>query len=606
MSFLAPLALLWLGSIPVLIWLWRFAATRHRTLVPSLVPFEHLLRRPPTRRTRLLVNALFWLQLAALALLALALAEPALIARHPRTILVVLDTSASMAATTGGASAFQRAQQYLLARLGRKSPGERVFVVRTAPVSALTPEPVSDVSELSQIVERLTPADLGGNLSIARRIGQSLVGARPDATLVLTDEPPPPSHEPDVEFHSFGEALPNVAIVGVDAHEPLCLSTTAQLLVSVQNFADVEQEVTLSVRHDGHLVKETSQRLAPQGRAPISFGLPDGSTGRVEVALNAKHDALAVDNHASITLRGAEAIPVVVASDRSPFLDTIGRWLDACPRIAWKPIHQPEELKGAAAHGGTGSSGALLITDQGELAATWPSAAILFGRQTEAKRLMLTQWLVDATHPIGEYLEPLETVAATVVTPTTQGLWGDPIIWGVAEGRKIPLVRAASAQGRRMVSILLDPTASPSSVPTLLVFLNSLRWLTGSLGLATTGEPLVVGPFEPGVVRIQPPHGMVEFRTHEGGWLRDDSTDRAGLYRFIQGGTTVERVVNFLDPIESNTMKRVSTWGTASLPSASSPGSEPQRQSLVNWLLGLLLVVFLLEWLLYSRKGHAR
>ena len=605
----------------MLIWLWRFAAARHRTLVPSLIPFEHLLRRPPTRRTRLIVNALFWLQLAALLLLALALAEPVLIGRHSRTILIVLDTSASMAATTGGSSAFERAQRYLLARLGRTRPGERMFVVRTAPVLALTPEPVTDTAELSRIVERLAPVDLDGNLSIARRVGQSLLGTPPDLTLVLTDEPPPDpafsatggsasggggagTRDPDVEFHSFGEALPNVAIVGVDAHEPLCLPTTAQLLVTVQNFANLEQEATLSVRQNGRLVTETTQRLPPQGRAPFSFSLPNGSAGRLEVVLNAKRDALAVDDRAFVTLRGTQTIPVVVASDRPTFVDTVGRWLDACPRVAWKPMRGDAAL--AEGNQAQQLSAHLLMTDDAALAATWPSATILVGRQIEAKQLMLTQWLVDSTHPIGDYLAPLEPVAAALAPPTPQGPWGDPVIWGVVGGRKVPLVRAASSQGRRVVGLLFDPTASPSSVPMVLVFLNSLRWLTGSLGLVATGEPLVVGPFEPGIVRIYPPHGDVELRTHAGGRLRDDATDRAGVYRFVQGDTTVERVVNFLNPIESNTMTRLSTWGAASMPSASSLVSEPPRQSLVHWLLGLLVLVLLLEWLLYSRRGRAR
>ncbi len=59
MTLLFPLGLFGLVSVPVLVWLWRHAASTHQTNIPSLVPFANLLRRPPRRRTRLVTNLLF-------------------------------------------------------------------------------------------------------------------------------------------------------------------------------------------------------------------------------------------------------------------------------------------------------------------------------------------------------------------------------------------------------------------------------------------------------------------------------------------------------------------------------------------------------------------
>ena len=109
MSLLSPLALLWLGSVAALLWLWRLSATRRQTRVPSLVPFVHLLRRPPHRRSRLFINLLFWLQLAALIILAFVLAQPVWFRPATKTVLVIVDTSASMEARLRGPSAFTRA-----------------------------------------------------------------------------------------------------------------------------------------------------------------------------------------------------------------------------------------------------------------------------------------------------------------------------------------------------------------------------------------------------------------------------------------------------------------------------------------------------------------
>ncbi|MBI3323653.1 MAG: hypothetical protein HYZ92_00040, partial [Candidatus Omnitrophica bacterium] len=160
-----------------------------------------------------------------------------------------------------------------------------------------------------------------------------------------------------------------------------------------------------------------------------------------------------------------------------------------------------------------------------------------------------------------------------------------------------------STHGRRTVHILMEP-AMLSSTPSILVFLNSLRWLTGSLSWLPTGEPITGGPFEPGVVQIRRPNGVVELQSHGGGMMRYDATDQAGRYTLTQGHTTVERMVNFLDPLESNTMTHVSTWQPPEESSASPVAKERPDRSLADWLLRLLVVVLLLEWWLYGRKSQ--
>ena len=384
------------------------------------------------------------------------------------------------------------------------------------------------------------------------------------------------------------------AIVGVDAYEPLCTPTDAQLVVAVQNVADATRQVTVSVRHDGRSLATTSHRVDDGSRLPFSFPVPHDATGLFEVRLSAEQDALAVDNRAFVHLRGTETIPVVVASDNPDFVRTIGGWLDACPRITWTST-DPGTLD-RAAH--------LLITDRAELAAQWSSSTIYFAQMAGERRIISTHWLADSGHPISEYLEPLGLVPAVLPAVQANIQWGDPIIWGVVDGHKIPLVQAALAQGRRLVTLLVDPTASSSSVPVILVFLNSLRWAMDSGGLFTTGQPLMAGPFKQGMVRVKRPDGVVEWLAHAGGMVRYDSTDQAGRYQFTQGEVAMEHVANFLDPIESNTMQHVSTWGTDQTTASWSRGSVSSHHPLTNLLLSLLVVILLAEWIRYCWKGR--
>jgi len=164
-----------------------------------------------------------------------------------------------------------------------------------------------------------------------------------------------------------------------------------------------------------------------------------------------------------------------------------------------------------------------------------------------------------------------------------------------------PSVRRSVIEALR---ILADPTAGSPSVPLVVVLLNGLRWVTGSMGLVTTGEPLTVGPLASGMIRIQRPDGRVEWTAHPGGLFRYEATDQTGRYRFVQGEHAIERLVNFLDPVESNTMTRLSTWGDEPGVSAAPASPRGHRHPLATWLLGLLAVVLMAEWGLYLRRGR--
>ena len=103
MTLLAPLGLL-LGLLAApLIAMYFLRIRRERVTVPSLLLWEALAKTEKLARPfdRFRNNLLLWLQLLALAALVLAFARPVFsgaIAAN-RSLVLVLDTSASMAAT---------------------------------------------------------------------------------------------------------------------------------------------------------------------------------------------------------------------------------------------------------------------------------------------------------------------------------------------------------------------------------------------------------------------------------------------------------------------------------------------------------------------------
>lgn len=592
MSFLSPLALLWLVSIPVLLWIWRFAATHRQISIPSLVPFEHLLRRPPRRRTRLLVNTLFWLQLAALILLVLALVQPVIVQPRPKTILAVLDTSASMSGRLRGPSRFELAKRQLARRIARKAPQDQYFIVSTAPVTAVTPEPSGESARLGQVVDAVRVGEMTGNVATAVQIGQALLGGKADEILVVTDEARPSNVPEGVGFLTVGEPLANAAIVGLESQRPLCGIAAPHLVVTVENFSAASSRIQLTVRQDGRpLADPVSTELTPHERSSIPLAIPETFEGWLEVVLEAPEDALAVDNRAQILIQSSSTLPVAVVSEHPPFRRVIGEWLSACEALAWTE-GPPSDAE--AEH--------LVVTDS-EPAADGRAVGVLRLLPSRTSQgAAFAHWVVAGDHAIGAYLPSVEPVVASLPAALKTAPAGEPVLWGLVKGRRVPIVLAGEDAGRRTVSFSIDPVASPSSIPVLVTFFNSLRWLMGQTDMVRTGEPIVFASLEPGTVTVHRPDGTVERLAHAGGAFRYDAATDAGRYRFLHGRREEIRAVNFLDPLESNLLERTSTWRPVSPARIDSHDEPRSRRPLTNLLIALILGVLMAEWWLYAAK----
>jgi len=592
MSLLSPLALIWFASIPVLLWLWRLAATQRQTRISSLVPFLQLLRRPPRRRTHLVVNLLFWLQLAALALLALALAQPVIFQRWSKTILVVMDTSASMAARSRGQTAFERARSRLRARLARKAPGDRYFIMANAPVAAAMTQPSADPAQIARAIDALQLSDLSGNLATTAGIGRGLLGSRVDATVFVTDEPAPRTSAEGVEFLTVGEPLPNIAIVGLDAQGSLCGEAASRVVMTVQNYSTEAVRVGITAAQNGRQIARAEAALAAHQRTSVLLPIAPDIHGRLVVSLTAPHDALDVDNQAVVNMATSATIPVAVVSDDPVFRRVIGGWLSACQGLVWS--------EGAPA---VTARPSLLVTDREVRTSPSVMGMIRFLHAASPSAVTLAHWMVAEEHPVGSFLSPVETVAASAALPTGAGWSGEPIVWGLVKGQRVPMISAGMEEGRRTVSMFIDPTASPASTPLLVVFFNSLRWLMAQADVVRTGEPLLIPGWGPGQVAVRRPDGLTEHLAHAGGVFRYDATTRAGVYQLVHGTQDVTQAVNFLDPLESNLLERASTWQPAEPRTAPASSAARTPVPLTNPLLVIVLVILMIEWLAYRAKS---
>ena len=466
MSFLSPLGFLGLLSLPVLLWLWRLATSHRRVEVPSLIPFEQLLRRQARRRTRLAVTWLFWIQLALLLAATLALMQPVFRLRGGKTILAILDTSASMEARLTGPTAFERASHALRRRFAQKFPTDQAVLVATSPLMPVLAQPTGDAAALNRALDQLRAAPLGGDVGSAVRMGRALVSREPDEIIVATDEPRPEGLSSRVQWIGVGAPLPNIALVGLDAQGPLCALDAPRLIATVQNFSAEPAAVAVEVTRAGAPLARATVELASRAQRSVPLLLPDAADGDLAVKLTAAPDALRMDNEAHLKASRFAALPIVLSFQSASLRQTMTDWLGACPalRVGREPPadHRPF----------------LLITDQ-EVPAGLSPAALLRLEPPAHPHSVPMHWIVSEAHPLGAYLAPIGVVSLALNPATATEARATPVVSALLAGRNIPLVLADEQPRARRVIFRFDPSASRDATAAVVLLFNSLRWLMG-------------------------------------------------------------------------------------------------------------------------------
>ena len=328
---------LWLlaGLAPVVL-MYVLRMRRERLRVPftwlwAAAQRDLLARHPWKRLTRELPLLLEVLTLAALAL---ALARPAtrggaVVGDH---VAIVIDTSASMLATTNGtegATRFEEARRAATAIVMRLAPGADAFVVDAGrDARAVTPLE-RDKHVLSAAIARLHAQEVEGDLASAVGLAadrlRALHGSR--RLVVITDgalahDAPIATDGIDTQVVTVGDDVENAAIVRVDARrgaDPASKRDEVQVFVTIESFGSRAREayVTLSLDDGAEPVASRRIALAPFSKTPVvlSFEPRNEDDGAGLVVRMAPGDALAADDVAYVRVPGGRAQPVVLASD---------------------------------------------------------------------------------------------------------------------------------------------------------------------------------------------------------------------------------------------------------------------------------------------------
>jgi Ca-activated chloride channel homolog len=538
MNLLAPLGLAALVAVPVIILFHMRHVTPPRRPVPSLRFWEaakpqpaedRRLRRPPLSLPLLL-------QIAAAALLALALARPATAGQlaalapglhsEPRHLILLLDGSTSMGAVTddAGGTRWEAARQEALDRLAPLREGDvaTVILMSTRPQTFTA----TDSASLVSLRERLTTlAQPGGraDLDAALRLAGDLFLPNLDREVVVigdgaatADTAVVAAVGAPVELVIAGgrnsdAERANLAVIDVAARPSPDGSGTVGLYASVANFGPQSVTAPVSLSGDGLEIGRTEITIAGNGGTEsLRWTLPPGMaelTVRVE-----RPDALLADNSATLLPGDAAATAIapriLLVSDLP---GALARALMAIENVQF--VIEPSDNLAAIAAGGYD----LVVFDRAappdetlsdlDSSSLWiaPPVGGPFESTDDVVDPMVTR--VRAGDAL---LDGVDLAGATFgPTPVFTLTAGAEEVVGAADG---PLLFRGEANGHPAIIMTIDPEASnlPKRVAFPVLIANMVAELApdGIPASVPLGEPLVYEPrATTSAVEIVPPAG---------------------------------------------------------------------------------------------------
>lgn len=599
MSFAAPLALL-LGLLAVpLVLLYLLKPRREQLVVPSTFlwrqALEEVQANAPWQRLRR--NLLLLLQLLILALLVLALARPLV----PSSVapggdlVIVLDTSQSMAATDRNPTRFEAGKERVRQLVAEAGVGSRVALMTGGPQPRLIAEPTSDKAVALRAVSELDAPYGESNLRDAVILARSVAGQMKDPTILLVGDGGPsatevPSVPYPVRFDSISGEGANAAILGLSARSGL---SGRQLWASIGNWGPA-RSTTLSLSVDGRLFDARQLNLPAGGITGVEVGdLPPGEA--VEARLDTE-DALAADNTAwHVTAQGAPT-RVLLYGEESRFLE---RALSLLPDIEVFKSQPGAPLE--ADYDVYVIAGAVPTKlPEGNLLLLGPENSALLPVEGVEEGLAVTS---QSTDNILLRFVDLRSISIARASRLSAPDWMEIL----ASSGDLPLLVAGETEGRRVAALAFMPEESdlPLQVAFPLLVDNLVRYLQPSAqagpGAVRPGEPVRLPDAEGQLTMIMPngshtivPDGVDTFA----------DTRLPGVYEVLgagESGVIARFAINAGSATESDITARVETplvtEGSSSIASAQSAGVERW------WPLAVLaLVILFVEWWLYSRS----
>jgi hypothetical protein len=280
-----------------------------------------------------------FLQLALLALLVLALGDPraAESLLHGRTIVVLIDASASMQATDVAPSRLASAKEEVRKMVRGLGGSDRMLVAQMdAMVTPLGPM-TGDTSALEREVDAVAPTDARADFPRALRFATDVLrGADRGEIVVVSDGALGAADDSSGAVH-LGEAKLSYVRVGGSGRNARNVGITQfsvrrypldrnryEVMLELTNTGTQAEDIELQLLGDDALVDLTKLRLQPGERLPRFYPQLSGASRTLQATIarvDGTHDDLAADDHVYALLPERRRSKVLVVTAGNTYLD---------------------------------------------------------------------------------------------------------------------------------------------------------------------------------------------------------------------------------------------------------------------------------------------
>ena len=566
------------------------------------------------------------LQLALLALLVLALGDPraaeSLI--KGRTVVVLVDASASMQATDVAPSRMSVARDEVRRIVRGLSGADRMLVAQMdAMVTPLGPM-TGDTSALERELDAVHATDTRADFPRALRFaGDVLRGVDRGEIVLVSDgalgdaaDGSGPVHLGDAKlsFVKVGTGSRNVGVTQFSVRRYPLDKNRYEVMLELANTGTATEDVELQLVGDGAIVDLTKLRLQPGERLPRFYPQLSGASRTLEAKLSmadGSRDALPADDHAYALLPERRRAKVLVVSAGNAYLDAallLDEYVDVTD-VA------PAAYPAAMAKGGWD-----VVVLDGVTPAEMPKANVLYldprgpGSPVTVGEALKRPGFdkIDRKHPAVRYLalDDVNVALGHKLTPQA----GDRVL-GASDGGASPLLVAGTRGDFRFVAMGFDVRDSDLPLRTAwpLFVVDTINWFTDEdaqyLSTFRTGEVWRI-PVGPGVTRatVKLPDGTSQsVPVHEGRAVF--MGEHAGFYELsaAESGSagnapTTAFAASLLDASESAIAPQQAPQVDGKVASAPDGFHVGVRREIWIYLLLAVALLTALEWATYHRR----
>ena len=577
---------------------------------------EHKQQTDLWRRLRRLISWL--LHILMVALLAFALADPHMENEvvEGRHILLLIDSSASMAATdvSGGADRLDVAKKKAREILETMGPDDRVMLVQFSnQLQPLSPF-VSEASILEQPLRDIRLGATGTAFEQAIEFAADSLSDKPNAELVIISDGAGAQkdalskvdfgEDTTVRHLKIGESADNLAITAFNVRRYVANKLDFELFLRVQSYFDRPVSAEIQIYANGRLVDTKPVELEPNGVHqqfyPSQAVSGDELEARVKLTSTDARDVFPADDRSYALLPEIERAKVLVVTEGNLYLEG---------PLLLNPNLDVTRMSPAEYKPGEGD---------------WDM--VVFDRFTPPMPTEGHYFYLDPSGADSPWEEKGQVVDP-IITRTTKGhpfmRWitlkdvnigaarklkmkkGDDVVASSIEGTPILIARPGDDLKLAALSFDVRNSDFPLRVAFPVLLLNLIDWFTADdqslIESYATGETwsIPVGK-EAKTAKITAPDGQqYEVPVYEGKAVVYG--DRTGFWQITAEGATRRVAGNLVNPVESKIAAQDLEFEGRDIKRDTS-ALIFDRNEIWIWAVLAVVLLLMLEWATYNRR----